>query len=188
MKKTKVAMKNADVAMIGGIQKYLPNAAFLVDGQSMPAAGVVTKLQTRVDAFNAVSTAEGAFHGSVNTCNATEQATAGFVTGIRQSVLAMFAGQPEVLAAFDVSPRKQPAPRTAEQKVVAAAKAKATRVARGTMGKKAKAQVKGTLTGPVVVPQGGSTSASNGSSSPASPPPAPPAVPATTNGTSTPHS
>jgi len=179
---TRAEKRNADVAMIGGIQQHLSNATFLVDGQFMPAAGVVAKLQSRVDSSNAVSTAEAAFHGAVSTNAQTEQATARFVTCIRQTVLAMFESKPEVLAAFDVSPRRQPLPRTAEQKVVAAAKARATREARGTMGKKEKAKVKGALTGPVIVPQDGSKSTIAGASSPASPPPAPPAAPATTNG------
>jgi hypothetical protein len=45
-----------------------------------------------------------------------------------------------------MKPRKAPAARTPEEKIAAAAKAKATRAARHTMGSKQKAKVKGTVT------------------------------------------
>jgi hypothetical protein len=183
--RTKSQKNNADIAMIAGIQKYLPAATFLVDGQSQPSTQVVTVLQGRVNAANAVLTAEATWHGAVDTSDALYASTDAYVAAVRTTVLAMYASQPAILTAFAVKPRKQPAPRTAEEKVVSAAKAKATRTARGTMSAKKKATIVGTVTGAVMVPVDGSASSVVSSPPPAA---APPAATATANGTSTPHS
>jgi hypothetical protein len=156
--KKKSDVVNADIAMIAGIQKYLPNTTFVVGGQSMPAAAVVTLLQGRVDAANAIVTALAAWHAAVEVSDARYTATEAVVTGVRQTVLAMYAGSPAMLATFALSARKTPAPRTTEEKLVAAAKAKATRAARHTMSKKQKAAITGSLTGPIVVQVSGLSS------------------------------
>jgi hypothetical protein len=51
---------------------------------------------------------------------------------------ATFANTVPILADFALEPRKEPAPKTSEEKAAAVAKAKATRVARGTTSKKLK--------------------------------------------------
>jgi len=139
-----------DTALIAGIQKYLPNATFFIDGQSTSVSEVVATVQGRVDADNAVLTAEAAFHGAVETGRTTLASTDAYVTAVRQQVLAMVASPP-AQAELHVSPRKRPAPRTVEQKVVAAAKAKATREARGTKGPKARLEITGTVQSPIVI-------------------------------------
>jgi hypothetical protein len=170
---------SADMALISGIEKYLSSATFFVRGNPATAKDVAAIVQPRVDTANAAIAAAAAFHVAVETSRTTEASTDADVAGIRQQVLAMLASQPTVLAELHVSPRKMPGPRTTEEKVVAAAKAKATREARGTKGPKARLEVTGTLTGPVVIPV-------SPQGQPATPP-APPAAPAITNGL-TPHS
>ena len=68
-----------------------------------------------------------------------------------------------ILADFGLAPRKEPAPKTTEEKAAAAAKAKATRQARGTTSKKQKLTVKGNVTGIIVTPVTAPTAASAGS-------------------------
>jgi len=182
--RNRAARVSDDMALISGIQKYLPNVSFLVGGQSTPAGEVTAKVQTRVDANNAVFTAEAAFHGAVRTGQEAEASSDAYVTAIRQQVLAMFAGQPEVLAEFRLSPRKQPVPRTAEQLVIAAAKAKATREARGTKGPKARLEITGTVQSPIVIPVPPEASVvSTPTASAPAPAPAAPAAPAATPAT-----
>src|SRR5580700_4210052 len=94
------AKKSADASLVAGIQKYIPNAAIYVSGVSTPAAQVVTKIQSRIDAANAVLMAEAAWHDSVRNSAVTEASTDAYVLGARQMVLAMFASQPVVLAEF----------------------------------------------------------------------------------------
>jgi hypothetical protein len=169
--RTRLAKLNADEALIAGIQKYLPNATFLVDGHQATASQVTATLQSRVNAYEAVIAAEATFHGTVQSSKATVESTDSYAAAIRQTMAAMYASQPAILAELSVSARKKPAPRTVEQKVVAAAKAKATRTARHTLGPVQKSGIQGALTGPVVVPVNG---ASNGASAPSPPAPATP--------------
>jgi hypothetical protein len=48
--KNSTQKRNADVAMIAGIQKHLPTATFLIDGAQTPASQVMAVIQRRVDA------------------------------------------------------------------------------------------------------------------------------------------
>jgi hypothetical protein len=64
----------------------------------------------------------------------------------------MFAGAAQTLADFGLEPPKAPKPRTAEQLAAVKAKAKATRLARGTTSKKQKLAIRGNVTGVDIVP------------------------------------
>jgi len=70
----------------------------------------------------------------------------------KRFVQATYANATPTLADFGIAPPKVRAPRTAEQKAASAAKAAATRKARGTAGKKQKAAVKGNVAGITVTP------------------------------------
>ena len=86
---------------------------------------------------------------------------------------ATFANTVPILADFGLAPPKVPAPKTSEEKAAAAAKAEATREARGTASKKQKLTVKGNVTGITVTPITAPTAAP-----PAAPePPVTPATP-----------
>jgi hypothetical protein len=63
-----------------------------------------------------------------------------------------YEGAPEILANFGLSPKKVKKPLSGEQQAAAAAKRAATRAARGTIGKRKKAGIKGSVTGVVVTP------------------------------------
>ena len=60
--------------------------------------------------------------------------------GIRDTVGLMFSNNPTILDTFKIAPRKPRTPLTAAARLAATEKAKATRLARGTMGKKQKAR------------------------------------------------
>ncbi len=83
---------------------------------------------------------------------------------MKQTLLVFYAGQVQTLTDFGLTARKTPVV-SPETMVAAAAKAKATRAARHTLGKKQKAKITGTVvtTAPAVPP-------------PATPPAAPPAA------------
>jgi hypothetical protein len=148
----------------------------------------VTVIQARVDKAQAVLDARAALHTAILANEAEDAQSAPYARSLRQSVVAMFANSPSILAEFRLAARKPPTPLTAAQKVLAAARRAATRAARHTMGSVQKAALTGHLKDPVVVALVGTASTSNGSSSSATPPPAsPPAAPAITNG-STPQS
>lgn len=132
-------------AFIAGFKKHLSGLPSLnVAGQSMTPSQIVATLQARIDAFNAVTPAKGAFHAAVSNLKTTKASTKEFVSALVTMVKAMFSTQPDVLSDFGLTPRKKAAP-SAQTKALAAQKNKATRQARGTVGPKKKLAIHGTL-------------------------------------------
>jgi hypothetical protein len=86
----------------------------------------------------------------------------------------MFGNATDTLALFGLEPRKAPAPRTGTEIAAAAAKAEATRKARGTTSKKQKLAVTGNVTGiqviPITAPTEAAPSAQLATATPTAPP------------------
>ena len=139
--------------LIAGIKKHLKGGSLVIAGKSYTADEAVALLQAKVDATLAVSPAKAAWTDVVQAADAQALQTKGFASRVRQSVKAMYS-QVEVLADFGIAPPKQRTVPTTEAKAQAAAKAKATRAARHTMGSVQKSKITGT----VPVTSGGSGS------------------------------
>ena len=173
--KTEAATEVTQV--IAGAKKRIPNVnqALPVGTSTMTVAAVLGQLQSIIDNRAAVVAAQATAKAKV----AAEKAAMPALTVIFHAFVAFirftFGSDPEALADFGLAPHKVPAPMTAEQKAVAAAKRKATREARGTMGPKQKKNVKGNVTATLVV-----TPAASPTPAPAEAPALPAAPPATT--------
>ncbi|HEX3770663.1 MAG TPA: hypothetical protein VHV30_07360, partial [Polyangiaceae bacterium] len=102
-------------------------------------------LQKRIDASNKTLTSKATWTLAVESEKSTRETTATFVAAVRQGLLLFLAGQTDVLADFGLTARAKPA-FTPEELLARAAKAKATRAARHTLGPKQKAAIKGTVT------------------------------------------
>jgi hypothetical protein len=76
----------------------------------------------------------------------------------------MFRSQPDVLADFGLAAPKKRAKLTSAQAALSAAKNKATRIARGTLGPVARQQIKGNVSSIQIVPQTAPVVTLNGSS------------------------
>lgn len=134
--------------MLEGLKKHeqaLPS--LLIQGKPFKPADLIAELQTRLDAANAVLATRATWQNAVKVDSNQRTTTKGFVSGLRQTLLVAFAGSVDALADFGLVGRK-PRVVTPEKKVAAAQKAKATRAARHTMGKKQKAQIKGSVPRP----------------------------------------
>jgi hypothetical protein len=147
MKTTKNTVVALAGQLIAGTKKHFPAASSLAfGGGTFTPAQVETSLQTLSDLRTAVNDAKAATKAKL----ADEEAQApslrtqmsAFVTYVK----ATFGNSPDVLADFGLTPKKVKAPLTLDQKAAAAAKRKATRAARHTMGSKQKKDVKGTIT------------------------------------------
>jgi hypothetical protein len=134
-------------ALISGAEKHLPNGSFNVGGTLVTTASLVQVFQTLADAIVAVNAAHVALKDAVAALSATNAKVGPVMRPFRRIVQGMFAGATQTLADFGLEPPKARKPRTAEQLAAAAAKAKATRIARGTASKKQKLAVKGNVTG-----------------------------------------
>jgi hypothetical protein len=166
----------ADNQLLAGIQKHYPSTTFTTRSGPVTAAEVGDAVHGRSAAAQAVVTARTALHAAVVAEKQEVLQTNALLHDVRQGIAATFP-PPEVLSDCGLSPIKPRRPLTPEQRLVRAAKARATRLARGTMSAKKKALIKGTVPATLTV----ATDGSPGASPPASPP-----APATTNGL-TPH-
>jgi hypothetical protein len=128
-----------------------PTQKVVLSGTATTVGAILTQLQSFVNNRNAVVAAQATARDAVATERAQAPALNVVIDAFEAFVRFTFGDQATVLAAFGLTPHKVPAPKTAEQKAVAAAKRKATREARGTMGPKQKKSVKGNVTATLVV-------------------------------------
>jgi hypothetical protein len=176
--------ETADQKLIDGFSKHgATMASIVIDGTSYKTPDVITIVQGLVNSAKAVVSSRATWQTNVaaDIDERTKQKT--FMSGLRKSLLVAFGGSIDVLADFGLAPPKARTPLTPAQKQAAAAKGKATRAARHTMGAKQKAQITGATA--ASLPSGDATKVP--ATSPATPPPASPpapvAVPVTTSHT-----
>jgi len=141
---TKAEQMARDQGLIAGFPKRMANAQILVNGVTYTEQSAVAFLQGRVQVATKVVTTKAAYLAAVKAADAEEIATAGTVSGLVEAIYVAFGDDPAALADFGLPARKK-AHRTPAQYLEAAAKAKATRLARHTMSAKAKAAIKGTV-------------------------------------------
>jgi hypothetical protein len=175
---TKTEQITSDNLLIAGIQKHLASTTFIINSQSATAAQVIAVIQARVDKAQAIATAKAAWHTALVASQTEDSQTDTYVSSVRAQIQAMYASSPDILADFGAVPRKPRTPMTVAEKVLATAKRAATRKARGTLGKKQKEAVTGTLTGPIVVQTNGTTSTGGAPSASPAPSATPAASPA----------
>jgi hypothetical protein len=165
--------------LILGLQKQLPGGSFTLVSTVFPTATLVTALQGTVTTLLAVTAAHAALKVTLAAWDAEEAKMGPVVLALRRILQSMYANAPDTLAVYGMEPRKVPAPRTAAQKAATAAKAAATRIARGTASKKAKSVITGNVTGVTITPVTAPTAAPTVqpvTAQPATPAAAPPAA------------
>ena len=104
-------------------------------------------LQSYVDLFDSVQAAKATYVDKLKTQRTLAPPLRLIVAAFVAYVRAAFGSSPEVLNDFGLKPHKAKTPPTAEQKVKAAVKAKATRAARHTLGKRQKLAIHGQAPG-----------------------------------------
>jgi hypothetical protein len=167
--RTKAGALAAVQALIAGTQKHFPSGSFTLGNTAYTTASLVTLLQSVADAMTALNAAQLAAKHALTTLQGVLVQAGPVIRVYDHFLQATFANTVPILADFGLAPPKVPAPKTSEEKAAAAAKAEATREARGTASKKQKLTVKGNVTGITVTPITAPTAA----------PPASPATPVT---------
>ncbi|MGH7436607.1 MAG: hypothetical protein ACRENE_13115 [Polyangiaceae bacterium] len=117
----------------------------LIAGTAMKLADITAKVQARIAIAEAVATTHAPWQAAVKADKDATSEYREFFTALRQALLSAYAGKVDALADFGLTARKPPVI-TPQKRATAALKAKATREARGTMGKKQKAQIKPSVT------------------------------------------
>ena len=131
-----------DQHLITGYQAHLASASTLVDGVLMTGADVIALLQGRVSKVTTVVTSRAAYQAAVKAAAASESSTAATVSALIESVYVAYGNAPDILSDFGLAPHRKGV-LTPAQRIAATEKAKATRAARHTMGKKQKAAITG---------------------------------------------
>jgi len=139
-------------ALIAGTNKHFPNGSFTLGNTAYTTASLVQALQVLADALTALAAAHVSIKDGVTALRATETNVGPLIRDYTHFLRATFSAATAQLADFGLQPPKARTPLTGDRRVVAAAKAKATRIARGTTSKKQKLAVKGDVTGVVVTP------------------------------------
>jgi hypothetical protein len=144
-KKNRIDQTTAEQTLIDGFNKHGASiASMAIGGTTTTPKDIVATLQSRIDSAHAVLSTRATWQAAVRTDRTVRATTKTFVSGVKQGLLLAFAGKLDVLADFGLTGRASPVI-SPEQKLAAAAKAKATRAARHTMGTKQKAAIKGTV-------------------------------------------
>jgi hypothetical protein len=139
-------------AIIAGTTKHFPNASFTIGSTAYTAASLIQVLQGLADTMTARNAAQAGAKDALAVERAAQTQVGPILLAYKRLVLAAFANTSQTLADFGLTPPKARAQLTTEQRVARAAKAKATRVARGTTSKKQKLAIKGDVTGVTVTP------------------------------------
>jgi hypothetical protein len=155
-------------AIIAGTTKHFPNGSFTIGNTTYTSASLIQAFQGLASAIQARNAAATGAKDALTAEQAAQAQIGPILRAYERLVLAAFANASQTLADFGLTPPKARTPLTAQQLAAQAAKAKATRIARGTTSRKKKLAIKGDVTGVVVTPIAAPTTAS------------PPAQPAST--------
>ena len=139
-------------ALISGLQKQLPNGSFTLSSTAYTTANLVQASQGQIAALTAVIAAHAGLKVALASWKAEQAQTGPTLSALKRTLQTMYANAPDTLALFGLQPVKARAPRTGAQIAAAAAKAEATRKARGTTSKKQKLAVTGNVTGVSITP------------------------------------
>ncbi len=139
-------------SLIAGTKLHSSNANITLEGQSFTPQSLIETLESLADALAKGDAAMANWKESLAQVAQTKAKVAPIVAAYRSWLIATNGSTPSILGDYGLAPKKPRTPLTTEQKAAAAAKAKATRSARHTMGTKQKQGVKGNVTGVVVTP------------------------------------
>jgi hypothetical protein len=149
--KTSISSELALVqSLIAGIQKHFSTTSTLsFAGQTNTQAAIIALLTAFVTAANALLAARAQTKNAQVALDLQANAVGALVKALKAYILATFTDV-ATLADFGLAPRKAPRPLTAAELSLRAARAAATRKARGTLGKAQKAKIHGVV--PAVAP------------------------------------
>ncbi len=144
----------ADQKLIFGMQKHAASlpATIILAGKAYTQADCANILQARVTTTQLSEAAKAARKKAVQDDHDEQSATKSFVLDLKAWFILTYSNDPVILSDYGLAPKKKTGVMTAETKVTAADKARATRKARHTVGPKAKKAIKGTLAVPENLP------------------------------------
>jgi hypothetical protein len=126
-------------------------SSFFIDGKALTVDEVIAILKARIDGQQRVLDSRATWQEALRSERQQESETAEFVVQLRQTLKVAFASSVDQLARYGLTPTKARVI-SPEKSVAATAKARATRLARHTMGPKQKKAITGDPTRVAVTP------------------------------------
>jgi hypothetical protein len=137
---------------ITALQKHVSARGEIpIAGKKVKGAALVALYQSVLDAGEAVTSAKGNYKLALTARQQAEAQRKIADESLRQWVLITFGAESQEAHDFGFVPKPRAVP-SADEKATAAALGKATRRARGTLGKRQKSKIKGTLATPAATP------------------------------------
>jgi hypothetical protein len=145
--KSRTVLRDRCRNAITGIDKHLSSEPSLpLDGESLTPAQVKARFQDLITSADATDTARGHLSDAVKAEQLLQIAAEALLLALKSLVALKFGKKAAAVQAdFGFKPRKQ-TQLTADQKALKAARVRATREKRGTLGKKQKKDIKGNVT------------------------------------------
>jgi hypothetical protein len=141
-----------DAQIIAGIGKRLQNVpTVLLSGTAYTPAQLSALFQSQLTLATNIAALRAQLTDAVQTDRVLTKQLNALAKSLKGYVENTFGNTSTALGDFGYSPTKAPGPKDPVTKVVAAAKARATREARGTMGSREKEQIKGANPGSVSI-------------------------------------
>ncbi len=149
-----------DIALRDGLAKnHKMSEKLVIDGKELTISALIAMLDSRIRDAKQVDALRSQLRERVVSSHATLAATAETLSTLRTQIVARVGKAAAALDDYGIAPRKTRAALTVEERALAIAKAKHTRAARHTMGKRQRLALTGD--GPAHT-NGASNGASNG--------------------------
>jgi hypothetical protein len=129
--------------MQGVRKRWSASGPRLIANKTYSPAQIVDRLQSMLDSIEQTSSAYAAWRGQVARQRVQERQLREFLRMLESIIRIENGHSPSALADFGLEPSKKTGPSTPEAKAEMVKKAKATRTARHTMGKRQKLKIKG---------------------------------------------
>jgi len=139
-------------ALIAGTQKHTPNGQLTFGNATYTTASLVEVLQGLADAYPVESAARVNAKDALAALRAKKATVDPVIRAYVTYLRATYSNATAVLSDYGLQAPKARSPMAAQTRIAATEKARATRVARGTVGKKKKLAIKGDVTGVIVTP------------------------------------
>jgi len=135
-----------DQQIVVGIDEEMQTTMNLhLGGVAYTTESLAAVIQQRIDAANELFDARVRLYGALKKYAAVDKRVKPFVAELRLLVLSLFGEKSPRVVSFGFAPSKKRRKLSAHEKVAAAAKARATRIAGGTMGRPQSALVASTV-------------------------------------------
>jgi hypothetical protein len=143
----RLAQQTAEDQLSAGLTKHASTLPpITIAGKTISPADLIAMLQVLRTAASAADSTHAAWRAAVATNRTKRKQAATLLTGVNEWLHLAYGTSPDMLGDFGLTPRKKPVV-SPEARLAGAAKARATRVARHTMGPKQKRNIKGNVAG-----------------------------------------